>query len=154
MTHRTLPEVNLPRRAILSGFSPSGCAPVPLPPPQIRITVKKQIWGLLLHKPGSRPRHRQGSDNHRAKGKLPSIFRAGSGHNNSNQKSIKGIRVQASGPASPPRGQTPGARGTINTILQAAERRPQAQKISQNEMKNEKEICCRERTKIKTYKNN
>ena len=104
MTHRTLPEVNLPRGAILSGFSPSGCAPVPLPPPQIRITVKKQIWGLLLHKPGSRLHHRQGSDNHRAKGKLPSIFRAGSGHNNSNQKSIKGIRVQASGPASPPQG--------------------------------------------------
>ena len=101
--------------------------------------------------------HTQGEHpqrSHRAKGKLPSISRGGSGHNNSNQKSIKGIRVQASGPASPPRGQTPGARGTINMILQAAERRPQAQKISQNEMKNEKEICCRERTKIKTYKNN
>ena len=98
--------------------------------------------------------HRQGGDSCRATGKLPSTSRAGSGHSNSNPKSIKGVRAQASGPTSPPRGQTPGARGTINMILQAAERKPQAQKISQNEMKNEKEICCRERTQIKTYKNN
>ena len=29
VTHRAHPEVNIPRGAILSGFSPSGCAPIP-----------------------------------------------------------------------------------------------------------------------------
>ena len=63
-----------------------------LPSPQIRIMVKKQIWGLLRHKPGSRPHHRQGSDSHRAKGKLPSISRGGWGHNNSNQSPDQGVK--------------------------------------------------------------
>ena len=87
-------------------------------------------WALV-HPPGSRPHHRQGSDSHRAKGKLASISRAGSGHSNNSQSPDQEIRAQTSGPTSPTRGQTPGARGT--RILQPAERRPQTQNMRQNE---------------------
>ena len=56
VTHRAHPEVNIPRGAILSGFSPSGCAPIP---PASTIDQKQSEetdLGTLFHQPGSRLR--------------------------------------------------------------------------------------------------
>ena len=52
---------------------------------QIRITAKKQIWGPLLQQLRSRHQPWQGSDNHRAKGRPHSMSRAGYDHHNTNQ---------------------------------------------------------------------
>ena len=143
-----------PQSSKPQGLLSRGCAPIPPASTTDQNSSEETDLGASTPPTREQTHHRQGGDSCRATGKLPSTSRAGSGHSNSNPKSIKGVRAQAPGPTSPPRGQTPGARGTINRILQAAERKPQAQKISQNEMKTEKEICCRERTQIKTYKNN
>lgn len=43
---------------------------------QVKITAKKQIWGTLLQKPGSRLYPSQGKHNLRAKGRLHSISMA------------------------------------------------------------------------------
>ena len=70
-THRTLPEVNIPRGAIVSGFSPSRCAPIP---PASTIDQKQSEetdLGALFHQPGSRLHPWQGSDNQRAMGNSP-----------------------------------------------------------------------------------
>ena len=63
-------------------------------------------WALF-HQPGSRPHHRQGSDSHRAKGKLASMSRAGSGHSNNSQSSDQRDKGTTSQPTSPMRVQTP-----------------------------------------------
>ena len=112
MTHRVYLEVNILRGAILSGFSPSGCAPIP-PASQHRSEIQlRNRSGALFHQPGSRHHHREGSENHREMGKFPSIFRAGTGHSNTIKALIKGIRAQTSGPTSPTKLQTPEGRLT------------------------------------------
>ena len=84
--------MNIPREAILSGFSPSGCAPILAALTTDQNHSEETDLGALLHQPGSRSHHRQGSDSHRAKGKLPSISRGGWGHNNSNQSPDQGVK--------------------------------------------------------------
>ena len=95
-----------PQSSNPQGLLSWGCVPIPPASTQIRITVKKQICGLCSTNQGADPP--QGGDNRRVKGRLPSISRAGSGHRNISQKSIKGVRAQTSGPTSRTRGQTPG----------------------------------------------
>ena len=85
----------------------------------------------LFHPPGSTPHHRQGSDSHRAKGKLASISRAGSGHSNNSQTQIKEIRAQTSGPTSPMRVQTPQQEELGSCSLHKRDHRHK--KIGQNE---------------------
>ena len=76
--------------------------------PQIRSTAQKQIWGSIPPtREQSRYHHKEGSENHRAIGKMPSISRASSGHCNPIKAQIKGIRAQTSGPTSPTKLQTP-----------------------------------------------
>lgn len=89
--HVSTPKVNIPREAILGGFSPSGCAPILAALTTDQNHSEETDLGARLHQPGSRSHHRQGSDSHRAKGKLPSISRGGSGHNNSNQSPDQGV---------------------------------------------------------------
>ena len=86
MTHRTLPEVNIPRGAILSGFSPSAYDPIP---PASTIDQKQSEetdLGALFHKPGSRLHPWQGSDKQRAMGNSPQC----PAHNNSNHTPYQG----------------------------------------------------------------
>ena len=106
MTHRARSGVNIPRGAILSGFSPSGCAPVPL--------------GQKHHRSEAQLRNRSGDSTPlireqtppltgqwqpQRKDEAPLNIQTGSGHNNNNQLPIKGIRAQVSGPPHPPRGR-------------------------------------------------
>ena len=50
---------------------------------------------------------REGSENHRAIGKIPSISKASSGHSNPIKAQIEGIRAQTSGSTSPTKLHTP-----------------------------------------------
>ena len=108
MTHRAHPMENILRGEIFSGFSPSGCAPIPPASHHRSETAQKQIWGSIPPtREQSRYHHKEGSENHRAIGKIPSISRASSGHRNPIKAQIKGIRAQISGPTSPTKLQTP-----------------------------------------------
>ena len=93
---------------------------------QVKITAKKQIWGALLQKPGSRLCPSQGKHNHRAKGRLHSISMAALTNTTSIKPPFKGIIPQGSGQISPTRGQTPEATETM--ILEHVEKRPQHNK--------------------------
>ena len=84
---------------------PVGVLQSHLPRPQITIT--ETDLGALFHKPGSRPHHRQGSDGHRAKGKLPSISSTGLGHNNIKQNPLQGDKGTSLWTNLTPRGHTP-----------------------------------------------
>ena len=79
--------------------------------PQIRNTAQKQIWGSI---PPTRERyhHKEGSENHRAMGKFPSISRASSGHSNPIKAQVEGIKAQTPAPTSPNKLQTPNGRLT------------------------------------------
>ena len=118
--------------------------------PQIRNTAKKQIWGPLLQQLGSRPCSWQGSDNHREKGRPHSISRAGSYEHNTNQTPYQGDN---------------GTSLWTNLIHQGADTRSKRNygpAACRKEITNrvsltksdDKVICCRRRSKIKTYKNN
>jgi len=71
---------------------------------QVKITAKKQIWGALLQKPGSRLCPSQGKHNHRAKGRLHSISMAALINTTPIKPPFKGIIPQGSGQISPTRG--------------------------------------------------
>ena len=108
MTHRAHPMENILRGEIFSGFSPSGCAPIPPASHHRSETAQKQIWGSIPPtREQSRYHHKEGSENHRAIGKIRSISRASSGHCNPIKAQIKGIRAQTSGPTLPTKVQIP-----------------------------------------------
>ena len=74
MTCRALSEGNIPRGATLSGFPPSGCAPVPLDQKHHRWEQSSvQIWGLCSTNQEADPATH--SDSHRGKAKRPSRSR-------------------------------------------------------------------------------
>ena len=123
------PKVNIPRGAILSGFSPSRCPPI-LPALTIDQNHSEETHlGALLHQSGSRPHPWQTSDNHRAKGKLPSIFWGGMGHNNNNQSPDQGNKCTSLWTNLTPWGKTTEQEELGSCSLQ---NRPQTQKIWQN----------------------
>ena len=123
MTHRARSEVNIMKGAILSGFSPSGCVPIPTASHYRSETQLRNRSGALFHQPGSRYHHREGSENHRAMGNFPSISRASSGHRNTIKAQIKGIRAQTSEPTSPTKLQTP--EGRLTRFLYPSKQRSQ-----------------------------
>lgn len=88
-TQSTPFEVNILRGAILSGFSPSGCAPIP-PASQHRSNTAKNIRGSIPPTREQTSPQRGSSENHRAMGEVP--LRAGTGHSNTIKALIKGIR--------------------------------------------------------------
>ena len=149
-THSTWahPKVNIPREAILSGFSPSGCAPILAALTTDQNHSKETDLGALLHQPGSRSHHRQGSDSHRAKGKLPSISRGGWGHNNSNQSPDPGVKGPSLWTNLTGQGEDNRARGA--RIRQPAEQTTNPENVTKWE---DKEVWCRGRSKTKSYKN-
>ena len=93
--------------------------------PQIRNTAQKQIWGSI---PPTRERYhqREGSENHRAMGKVPSVSTASSGHSNPIKAQIKGIRAQTSGPTSPTKVQIP--EGRLTRWLHPSKQRPHTER--------------------------
>ena len=148
--NRAHSQVNSSRGGILSGFSPNESVPILPLTPQIRITAKKQIWGAQ-HQQLERNLHSwQGSDNHRTKRKPCSISRADSDQHNTNQTPYRGdnstnlwtkLTHQRSDTRSK-RNYDPAACGKETT-----------NKVSETKWDN-REICCRQRSKIKNYRNN
>ena len=73
-----------PQSSNLQGLLSRWCAPIPPASIQIRITAKRQIWGLCSTNQGSDP-PQTGRWQPQSDGEAPSISRAGSGHSNNNQ---------------------------------------------------------------------
>ena len=104
-SHRARSEVNIPRGAILSGFSPSGCAPVPLGQKHHRSETQLSRSGDSTPLIRKQTPPLTGQWQPQRKDEAPLNIQTGSGHNNNNQLPIKGIRAQVSGPPHPPEGR-------------------------------------------------
>ena len=125
------PKVNNPRRAMLSGFSPSGCPPILPALTTDQNHSEETHLGALLHKPGIRLQTDRPVTTIEPRGNSPQYFGEAWVTITAIKAQIKGIRVQACGPTSPPRGKTTEQEELGSCSLQ---NRPQTQKIWQNGM--------------------
>ena len=124
------PKVNIPRGAILSVFSPRGVLQSYLPWPQIRITVKKRIWGLFSTNQGADPIPDRAVTTIEPRGSSPQYLGEAWVTITAIKAKIKGVRVEACGTTLPPRGKTTEQEELGSCSLQ---NRPQTQKMWQNE---------------------
>ena len=141
------PKVNNPRRAMLSGFSPSGCPPILPALTTDQNHSEETHLGALLHKPGIRLQTDRPVTTIEPRGNSPQYFGEAWVTITAIKAQIKGIRVQACGPTSPPRGKTTEQEELGSCSLQ---NRPQTQKIWQNERTMKYDVEGRARQKATT----
>ena len=78
--YQSTPRGELPRGVILSDFSPNGCAPIS-PAWHHRSESQQRLRsGSSIPPCREQAPPREGTNNHRTRGKQPGISRAGSGH--------------------------------------------------------------------------
>ena len=125
---RAHPEVNMPRGVILSDFSPSGWLQSHLPRTTDQNHSEDSDLGALFHHAGSRPHQREGSNNHRTRGKHSpeypgqALFTVNSNQSTDQER----IRAQTSGPTSPTKVQIP--EGRITRLLHSSKQRPHTER--------------------------
>ena len=100
-THRAHPKGNIPRAAILRGFSPGGVLQSHLPPHTSGSQRRNRSWGSVPPTT-AQTHHKQGSDSHRAMGKLPQY---------PGQAQVTGIKCPSRGSGHKPQDQTEPLRG-------------------------------------------
>ena len=124
------PRWTSPEEQSLVASLPVGVLQSYLPWPQIRIPVKKRILGLFSTNQGADPTPDRAVTTTEPRGSSPQY--PGEAHVTITaiKAQIKGIRVQACGPTSPPRGKTTELEELGSWSLQ---NRPQTQKMWQNE---------------------
>ena len=103
--HRAHPEVNIPRGAILSGFSPSGCAAIP--PASTTDHHHRNRSGGSVPPAREQTPPQIGQWQPQSKGELPSISSSGFGHNNIKQNPLQGDKGTSLWTNLTPRGHTP-----------------------------------------------
>ena len=131
--HEHTPRWTIPEEQSLVASLPVGVLQSYLPWPQIRITAKKQIWGLFSTNQGADPTPDRPVTTIEPRGSSPQYFGEAWVTITTIKAQIKGISVQACGPTSSSRGKTTEQEELGSCSLQ---NRPQTQKMWQNERTN------------------
>ena len=128
--HEHTPRWTSPEEQSLVSSLPVGVLQSYLPWPQIRITVKKRIWGLFSTNQGADPIPDRAVTTIEPRGSSPQYPGEAWVTITAIKAKIKGVRVKACGTTLPPRGKTTEQEELGSCSLQ---NRPQTQKMWQNE---------------------